>query len=65
MLACFQMHVKSTFFLVFLFFNFYMILFSARAQTCVDSVDAIIFTFPVVIQLNMFIAVPDHFVFFL
>ena len=33
------------------------------AQTCVDSVGATIFTFPVVIQLNVFIAVPNHFVF--
>ena len=32
-------------------------------QTCVDSVGATIFTFPVVIQLNVFIAVPNHFVF--
>ena len=39
-----------------------MIFFSP--QTCVDSVGATIFTFPVVIQLNVFIAVPNHFVFF-
>ena len=50
----------SCFFFVF-FFNFHMIFFSP--QTCVDSVGATIFTFPIVIQLNVFIAVPDHFVF--
>ena len=61
MFACFQMYVKSTFFLLFFFFNFHMIFFSP--QTCVDSVGATIFTFPVVIQLNVFIAVPNHFVF--
>ena len=38
-----------------------MVFFSP--QTCVDSVGATIFTFPVVIQLNVFIAVPNHFVF--
>ena len=38
-----------------------MIFFSP--QTCVDSVGATIFTFPVVVQLNVFIAVPNHFVF--
>ena len=48
-------------FLVFFFFNFHMIFFSP--QTCVDYVGATIFTFPVVIQLNVFIAVPNHFVF--
>ena len=46
----------------FFFFNFHMVFFSP--QTCVDSVGATIFTFPVVIQLNVFIAVPNHFVFF-
>ena len=61
MFACFQMYVRSTFLLLF-FFNF-MIFFSP--QTCVDSAGENIFTFPVVIQLNVFIAVPDHFVFFL
>ena len=63
MFACFQMYVMSTFFLFFFvfFFNFHMIFFSP--QTCVDSVGATIFTFPVVIQLNVFIAVPNHFVF--
>ena len=51
-------------FLVFFcfFFNFLMIFFFSP-QTCVDSVGATIFTFPVVIQLNVFIAVPNHFVF--
>ena len=59
MFACFQMYVKSTFFLFFFFFfNFHMIFFGA--QTCVDSVGATIFTFPVVIQLNVFIAVPNQ-----
>ena len=63
MFACFQMYVKSTFFLFcFVFFNFHMIFFFI-SQTCVDSVGATIFTFPVVIQLNVFIAVPNHFVF--
>ena len=38
-----------------------MVFFSP--QTCVDSVGATIFTFPIVIQLNVFIAVPNHFVF--
>ena len=63
MFACFQMYVKSTFlvFFFFFFFNFQMIFFGA--PTCVDSVGATIFTFPVVIQLNVFIAVPNHFVF--
>ena len=60
MFACFQMYVKSTFFLL-LFFNFHMIFFSP--QTCVDSGGATIFIFPVVIQMNVFIAVPNHFVF--
>ena len=46
---------------LFFFFNFHMFFFSP--QTCVDSVGATIFTFPVVIQLNVFIAVPNHFVF--
>ena len=36
----------------FFFFNFHMVFFSPR--TCVDSVGATIFTFPVVIQLNVF-----------
>ena len=57
MFACFQMYVKSTFFLFF-FFNFFF-----SPQTCVDSVGATIFIFPVVIQLNVSIAVPNHFVF--
>ena len=63
MFACFQMYVKSTFFLFFFcfFFNFHMIFFGA--QTCFDSVGTTIFTFPVVIQLNVFIAVPNHLVF--
>ena len=39
-----------------------MIFFSP--QTYVDSVGATIFTFRAVIQLNVFIAVPDHFFFF-
>ena len=38
-----------------------MIFFSP--QTCVDSVGVTTFTFPVVIQLTVFIAVPNHFVF--
>ena len=38
-------------------------IFFFNPQTCVDSVGATIFTFPVVIQLNVFIAVPNHFVF--
>ena len=50
-------------FLVFVFFSTF-IWFFFGAQTCVDSVGATIFTFPVVIQLNVFIAVPNHFVFF-
>ena len=41
MFACFQMYVKSTFFLFCFVFNFHMIFFSP--QTCVDSVDATIF----------------------
>ena len=62
MFACFQMYVKSTFFLFFFFFfNFHMIFFSPH--TCVDSVGATIFAFPIVIQLNVFIAVPNHFAF--
>ena len=48
-------------FLVFFFQLSYDFFFSP--QTCVDSVGATIFTFPVVIQLNVFIAVPNHFVF--
>ena len=59
--ACFQMYVKSAFFLLFFFSTFIWFFFGA--QTCVDSVGATIFTFPVVIQLNVFIAVPNHFVF--
>ena len=61
MFACFQMYVKSTFFLCFFFSTFIWFFFSP--QTYVDSVGATIFTFPVVIQLNVFIAVPNHFVF--
>ena len=65
MFACFQMYIKSIrfflFFFCLFFFNFHMIFFSP--QTCVDSVGATIFTFPIVIQLNVFIAVPNHFVF--
>ena len=61
MFACFQMYVKSTFSCFFFFFNFHMIFFSP--QTFVNSVGTTIFTFPVVIQLNVFIAVPNHFVF--
>ena len=59
MFACFQMYVKSTFF--YFFSTFIWFFFSP--QTCVDLVGATIFTFPVVIQLNVFIAVPNHFVF--
>ena len=59
--ACFQMYVKSTFFLFFFFFSILWFFFSP--QTYVDSVGATIVTFRVVIQLNVFIAVPDHFVF--
>ena len=47
----------------FLFFFFSTFMFFFSPQTCVDSVGATIFTFPVVIQLNVFIAVPNHFVF--
>ena len=62
MFACFQMYVKSTFSCFFFFFQHsYDFFFSP--QTCVDSVGATTFTFPVVIQLNVFIAVPNHFVF--
>ena len=46
----------------FFFFSTF-IWFFFGAQTCVDSVGATIFTFPEVIQLNVFIAVPNHFVF--
>ena len=60
MLACFQMYVKSTF-SCFFFSTFIWFFFSL--QICVDSVGATIFTFPVVIQLNVFIAAPNHFVF--
>ena len=50
MFACFQMYVKST----FDFFSFpTFIWFSFSPQTCVDSVGATIFTFPVVTQLNL------------
>ena len=59
MFACFQMYVKSMFY--FFFPTFIWFFFSP--QTCVDSVGATIFTFPIVIQLNVFIAVPNHFVF--
>ena len=59
MFVCFQMYVKST--LYFFFPTFIWFFFSP--QTCVDSVGATIFTFPVVIQPNVFIAVPNHFVF--
>ena len=45
----------------FFFSTFIWFLFSP--QTCVASVGTTIFTFPVVIQLNVFIAVPNHFVF--
>ena len=58
MFACFQMFsnvCQEYVFLVLFFFNFHMIFFSP--QTCVDSVGATIFTLPVVIQLNVFIAV--------
>ena len=62
MFACFQMYVESTFSCFFFcFFQLSYDFFSP--QTCVDSVGATIFTFPVVIQLNVFIAVPNHFVF--
>ena len=61
MFACFQMYVKSTFSCLFVFSTFIWFFFSP--QTCVDSVLATIFTFPVVVQLNVFIAVPNHFVF--
>ena len=52
-------------FLVFSFFFFFQLSygFFFSPQTCVDSLGATIFTFPVVIQLNVFIAVPNHFVF--
>ena len=64
MFACFQMYVNSTFFLFFFFFFFLLSYdFFFCPQTCVDSVGATIFTFPVVIQLIVFIAVPNHFVF--
>ena len=64
MFPCFQMYVKSTFFLFFFLFFFQLSYdFFFSPQTCVDSVGATIFTFPIVIQLNVFIAVPDHFVF--
>ena len=52
---------------VFLFFFFFstFIWFFFSPQTCVDSVGATIFTFPVVIQMNVFSAVSNHFFFFL
>ena len=53
MFACFQMYVKSTFFLLF-FFSTFMWFFFSSPQTCVDSVGATIFTFPVVIQLHVY-----------
>ena len=56
MFACFQMYVKSAFFLCFFFSTFICFFFSP--QKCVDSEGVTIFTFPVVIQLNVFIAVP-------
>ena len=59
MFACFQMYVKSTFFLFLFFFQLsYDFFFSP--QTCVDSGGATIFIFPLVIQMNVFIAVPNH-----
>ena len=64
MFACFQMNVNSTFsFFFFLIFSTFIWFFLFCPQTCVDSEGATIFTFPVVIQLNVFIAVPNHFVF--
>ena len=42
----------------FVFFQLSYDFFSP--QTCVHSVGATIFTFSVVIQLNVFIAVPNH-----
>ena len=47
-------------FLVCLFFFQLSYDFFFSPQTCVDSVGATIFTFPVVIQLNVFIAVPNQ-----
>ena len=58
MFSSFQMYVKSTFYFFFqLSYDFF------SPQTCVDSVGATIFTFPVVIQPNGFIAVANHFLF--
>ena len=48
---------------LFFFFSTFIIMVFFSPQTCVDSVGATIFTFPAVIQLNVFIAVPNHFVF--
>ena len=62
MFSCFQMYVKSAFVLVCIFFSILWFFFSP--QTYVDSVGATIFTFRVVIQLNVFIAVPALFFFF-
>ena len=47
----------------FLFFFFQLSYDFFSPQLCVDSVGATIFTFPVIIQLNVFIVVPNHFVF--
>ena len=57
--VCLFSNVCQEYVFVAFFFNF-MIFFSP--QTCVDSAGETIFTFPEVIQLNVFIAVPDHFV---
>ena len=48
----------------YVFFFFFQLHDFFSPQACVDSAGETIFTFPVVIQLNVFIAVPDHFVFF-
>ena len=58
--VCLFSNVCHKYVFLVLFFKF-MIFFSP--ETYVDSVGATIFTFRVVIQLNVFIAVPDHFVF--
>ena len=63
--VCLFSNVCQEYVFLFFFFSTFtkysMIFFSLH--TCVDSVGATIFTFPVVIQLNVFIAVPNHFVF--
>ena len=59
--VCFFSNVCQEY--VFLVFFSTFIWFFFSPQTCVDSVGATIFTFPVVIQLNVFSAVPNHFAF--